>query len=147
MKIRLNGPAGQVDVVVGLLRQALLNVELFGPYADRTGDAVRVYLTGDLPADVASQMLPLVGHLREQALQAAWPDGVDLPARLLQTGDQALTAHGWELVDELHVDATAPHRTDSVAVYTTGMDSDTDPYPHHLDAPIRVRRQPEEGAR
>lgn len=147
MKIRLNGPAGQVDSVVGLLRQALVSVELFGPYYDRTGDGVRVYLTGDMPADVASHMLALAGHLREQVLLGAWPGGVDLPARLLQTGDQALTAHGWELVDELHIDNTAPHRSDAVSVYTTRMDSGDEPYPYHREAPIRVRRQPEEEAR
>ncbi len=144
MRIRLNGPADEVTAAAELLRLAFGNVDTSGPYPDRGRPDVRLYVNCDMPADVVSHMLAVAEHARERALRAAWPNGVDIPAQRVRAGDQMLRRRRWELVDELHIDATVP-RSDSVAVYTNHMGSDDAPYPYPLDAPVRVRRQPEEG--
>jgi len=87
-----------------------------------------------------AEALAFIEVVRDEALRAAWPDGVDLPVRLLQTGDQILTESGWETVDELHIDNTAPHRHDAVSVFTTRLGDNEGPDRHHREALIRVRR-------
>ncbi|MEU7843971.1 hypothetical protein AB0B39_23760 [Micromonospora sp. NPDC049114] len=88
-----------------------------------------------------AEAMAFIEDIRDEALHAAWPDGVEIPACRVQVGDQILSPHGWEEVDGVEVDGWAgPFSDDAVSIATTRHEQADDAYPFRLSTPVKVRR-------
>jgi hypothetical protein len=89
----------------------------------------------------AVQALALAEELRERALLAARPRGVEMPVELVRLGDQILTPDGWETVEIHDVDGwlkpeVAHH---AVRVNTDTHTEDDQAYRYPIGTAVRVR--------
>ncbi|SCL17798.1 hypothetical protein GA0070616_1361 [Micromonospora nigra] len=144
MRIRLNGTAEQVSATADLLRQVLPNTQVSRPYLNRTGGDVRVYLTCDpIPSQSGfpAYVLTVAEKLRAQALDAAGPAGVDMPAELVRLADHIAVGGDWQQVDGIEVDGWAqPGQPDAVRIGTSTHQYADDFHPFRIGEPVKVRR-------
>lgn len=87
------------------------------------------------------EALALAEELRERALAAAGPRGVEMPVELVRLGDQILTPNGWETVEIHDVDGwlkpeAARH---AVRVNTDAHDEDDQAYRFPIGTTVHAR--------
>ena len=89
-----------------------------------------------------AQALALSEAVRDLALTAAGPEGVEMRADRLRLDDQILTAAGWETVEIHDVDGwlDAKHADKAVRVNTEAHEEDDDAYRFAAGHTLRVRK-------
>jgi hypothetical protein len=83
--------------------------------------------------------LRLAEVLREHALRAAGPDGVEVPADRVRVGDELLTPDGWERVEMQDVDGWLDEGHDRAVNLSTIAHDGEEGYRFLIGGPVRIR--------